>query len=40
VSVSTMWRTSARTDWTYKKRRWARPSAMNYSVLQGSVATP
>jgi transposase len=29
VSVSTMWRTSTRTDWTYKKRRWARPSAMN-----------
>jgi len=27
VSVSTMWRTIARAEWTYKKRRWARPSA-------------
>lgn len=27
VSVSTMWRTIERTGWSYKKRRWARPSA-------------
>lgn len=27
VSVSTMWRAIARTGWTYKQRRWARPSA-------------
>lgn len=27
VSVSTLWRTIARAEWTDKKRRWARPSA-------------
>ncbi len=27
VSVSTMWRTIARAEWTYKKRRSGRPSA-------------
>ena len=27
VSVSTMWRTIARTGWSDKQRRWARPSA-------------
>ena len=27
ASLSTMWRTIARTAWTDKKRRWARPSA-------------
>jgi transposase len=27
VSVSTMWRTIERTGWSYKKRRWGRPSA-------------
>jgi transposase len=27
VSVSTLWRAIERTGWTYKKRRWVRPSA-------------
>ena len=27
VRVSTMWRAIERTGWTYKKRRWVRPSA-------------